>query len=423
MIFTILGVLLLLYSISNFKSGFTLYMAFQIFYCPNAKIANLSGIPSIPIYLFLSLAFVLLYHIKYRRIYKNEIKFPLIVPFAVMFVSRFASCFTSLEGFSAEFARSMGFLFNGIIEVWIIWQVFETEEDFRKLLKYFCYSFLLVGIYGCIEYAIGSNFIFEYKQSLLDSLTAYREDGLRGYRLMSVFEHPIGAGMNCAAFIVFYFLARFKFQNIYSQKKLGMVVCLLCLVCIFFTKMRSGIFFLLVGCLSFIDLKSSNTYKFLLGVMALAFFALPFLGEYANVFYSLFDSNAAESVGGSSADMRLDQLSASLYFLSLSPIAGFGDQALENLTNVRASDLLALESVYFEEMVKHGGLGLLGVFVSMYYTVFKVPRLYKSMPMCIVSLAFWLTYSMTSIPCFRMNLYYILLFCCIKMSNVYHMKS
>ena len=422
MIFTIIGLFILLYSIRNFKSGFTIYMVFELFYCPNAKIANLTGIPSVPIYLFLSLAFVVLYNFKYRRVYSCREKFPLTIPFTIMVISRFASCFTSLGGFTDELARSMGFLFNSVIEIWIIWQIFETEEDYRKLLRNFCYAFLVVGIYGCFEYATRSNPVFEYKNSLLDSLQAYRDDGLRGYRLMSVFEHPIGAGMNCAAIIIFYFLAKFRYTNIFCKKNIGLLACILCLVCIFLTKMRAGILFMAIGCLSFINFRSSNTYRLLLLTAVLGLIALPYLGEYANVFYSLFDSDAANAVGGSNFEMRMDQLSASLYFLSQSPIAGFGDQAIANLTGDKASELLALESVYFEEMVKHGGLGLLGVLVSIYYSVWKLPRHYASKPLLFISLSYWLTYSMTSIPSFRMNMYYILLFCCIKMSDVYHSR-
>lgn len=420
--FTLIGFILLLYSYKHFKKGFTIYIVFELFYCPNAKIANLTGIPSIPIYLFLSFAFAALYYFKYRRVFYCKERFPFKVPLIIMIVSRFASCFTSLGGFTDELARTMGYLFNGVIEVWLIWQIFETADDYRKMLRYLCYSFLFVGIYGCIEYATRTNFIFEYKNSLLDSLQAYIDDGLRGYRLMSVFEHPIGAGMNCATMVIFYFLAKFNYPSIYSKRKLGLIVCLLCIICIFLTKMRAGILFLIVGSLAFINLKSSYTYKFLLLIILFGIFAIPYLGEYVNVLYSLFDADAASAVGGSNFEMRMDQLLASLYFLSLSPIAGFGDQALANLTDARASELLALESVYFEEMVKHGLLGLVGVFVSIYYSVCKLPKDYASKPLFFISLSYWLTYSLTSIPCYRMNLYYILLFLCIKMSDVYRCK-
>ncbi len=423
MFFTIVAIFVFLYSINNFKRGFTIYMVFEILYCPNAKVADLSGMPSIPIYLCLSLAFAILYFLKYRRVYYCKERFPLAIPLSIMLVSRFASCFTSLGGFTDELARSIGFLFNGVIEVWIIWQTFDTEEDYRKLLKYFCYAFLFVGLYGCYEYVNGINPIFEYKKSLLESLQAYKIDSFRGYRLMSIFEHPIGAGMNCATMIVFYFLARFKYTSLCDQRYLGIIVCLLCLSCIFLTKMRAGILFLVIGCLSFINFRASSTIKFLLLTIVLAFFALPLLGEYANVFYSLFDSDAANEVGGSNADMRMEQLSASVYFMLKSPIAGFGDQALAYLTDGRASELLALESVYFEEMVKHGCLGLLGVFVSIYYSIWKLPRQYASSSLFFLSLSYWLTYSLTSIPSFRMNMYYILMFCCIKMSEIYQKKN
>lgn len=420
MVFTIIGIFLLLYSLKNYKKGFLYYMLFEVLYFPNAKIVDVSGVPSIPLSLFMSLGFALIYYIKYGKCIKRK-KFPLSLPFYFVTFSRFISCFTAIAGFEDEFPRFIGYLFSSIIEVWIMWQVIETRYDFDFVIKGFVILFFFVGLYSIGEYFMQFNFIFEYKASLIpDGITTYNAGDIRGYRVTSFFEHPIGTGMNCGLYVITILLSLIVYHTRICNEKLIYLSVVFCIMCIIFTKMRAGILFTIIGSVSFFNFKDSQIYKLLGGLLLVLFLAFPLYSDNLNIFLSLFDRNAQDSVGGSNIEMRIEQLEACSYYLEQSPITGFGDQFLAKMKDSGyLFQLRALESVYFEESIKHGILGILATLILMYYSLIKLPKQYHSKELFFVSFAYWLTYSMTSIPFFRMNMYYFALFYIIKQSTYY----
>ena len=146
MIFSIMGILILIYSCFNFKKGFLVYLLFQIFWFPNGKIISMAGVPSIPIYLVMSLSFILIYILK-GGFKAKVVPFPFLIPLLILSISRLLTCFTSLEGFSSELARTIGFIFSSFIEVVLIWRVVEEEKDFDFLMKGYCFIFTFATVY------------------------------------------------------------------------------------------------------------------------------------------------------------------------------------------------------------------------------------------------------------------------------------
>lgn len=179
---------------------------------------------------------------------------------------------------------------------------------------------------------------------------------------------------------------------------------------IFYTKMRAGLFMLIFGIPAFWKFKGKQFITLFVGFVVLLFIVFPLISDQIDVFQSLFNKKAQEDVGGSNLEMRLEQLGACVFFLQQSPITGFGEQCLLYLNGIEAYQLRALESVVFEEMVRHGILGLLATFVLMFFTTIHLPLKYHSKELCFVSLSFWVTYILTSIPFFRMHLFYIAYF-------------
>ena len=423
MIFSVIGILLLAYSYHHFKRGFLYYMLFEVVFFPNAKIFTLAGVPSVPISLVMSFGFFLLYHFRYKN--KSSalicnLKFPFIVPIFLYAVSRFVTCFSSLGGFADEFPRFIGFLFSSCLEIWLIWKVIETKKDFMFLLNGLTIIFAFAGIYGVISYFLQSNVVFEYKSSLIDNgLVAYLGADDRGYRLTSIFEHSLGAGMNHGMYIILISIALFCLKDKIKYKQLVFVAITCGVVCIFYTKMRSGLFFTMLGMVAVFNMKKKQTYKFFVVFVVMMLLLLPLFQEQLDIFFSLFDSTRQDKVGGSDSKMRLEQLAASAFYMKQSPIGGMGEQCLSYLSIGARAKLRGLESVYFEEMVRHGIVGLVAAISMMYYSLIKVPKKFHSRELFFVSLAFWATYSLTSIPCFRMHLYYISLFYIIKNTETY----
>lgn len=188
------------------------------------------------------------------------------------------------------------------------------------------------------------------------------------------------------------------------------VTVVLAVICIFYTKMRAGLFMLIFGIPAFWKFKGKQFITLFVGCVVLLFIVFPLISDQIDVFQSLFNKKAQEDVGGSNLEMRLEQLGACVFFLQQSPITGFGEQCLLYLNGIQAYQLRALESVVFEEMVRHGILGLLATFVLMFFTTIHLPLKYHSKELFFVSLSFWVTYILTSIPFFRMHLFYIAYF-------------
>ena len=415
MIFSVVGILILIYSCFNFKKGFLTYLLFQIVWFSNGKIISMDGVPSIPIYLVMALSFVAIYILKggFRA---KLIMFPFMIPLFVLSVSRILTCFTSLEGFSSEFARAIGFIFGSFIEVVLIWRIVEKEEDFAYLVKGYCIIFAFASIYGLIEYAIKVNPIVEYKSMLTpEGIATYRTDIFRGYRVMSIFEHPIGAGMTFGLFAVFIFLywTNKKRSNFY------IIIALLSILCVTLTKMRSSIVFTLIAMMSFVKFNNKRFYKIFFIAVLGVLVAFPIYKDYIDVFLSLFSSTAQQSVGGSDSAMRLRQFGIVLNIMKKSFLFGLGEQCASYLPESLVANALGFESVWFEAMSRYGIIGVIGNVIMLLYSVIFIPRKYKSKQAFWIALAYWLTSTLTSVPFFRMSMYYVVYFYCIKMSKTY----
>jgi O-antigen ligase len=376
----------------------------------------------------MSLSFTLLYFIKYynRKNVSNlcRVEFPYLLPIFLYAVSRLVTCYTTIVGFGDEFARFIGYLFSSCIEIWLIWKIVETRDDFSFLLKGLTVIFLFAGIYGIITYPTNSNIIFDYKSALIhDGIEAYNGVDMRGYRLTSIFEHPLGAGMNFGLYIILMLIAIYVIKDRINYKEFVLVAISCGIICIFFSKMRSGLLFTMIGLLAVLDLKRVQTYKILIGATLLLTIASPIYKDQFDILFSMFDSKAQEVIGGSNFEMRIEQLAASFVIMQKSLIGGFGEQSLFYLNDANTADLRALESVFFEEMVRHGLLGLLATFIMMYYALIKIPRKFHSKELFFIALSFWVTYSMTSIPFFRMHLYFLTLFYIIKKTPTYCLLS
>ena len=138
-----------------------------------------------------------------------------------------------------------------------------------------------------------------------------------------------------------------------------------------------------------------------------------------NIALSIFNKAAQSQVKGSDFTMRLRQFDAVYHIFQMSPITGLGEKFDDFLVNQWTMQAYEYESVWLDQMARHGALGVLANIALMISTVFVVPKKFKNKEIFIIGLAYWVTYTMTSIPSFRGSLFYITMFYCIKHSSVY----
>lgn len=424
MVFILLGVLIILYSLLDFKKAYYIFLVYQIFWMRLTVLIDIDGLPTITLEMLMSAWFLFLFLLKRKKYIRTKLNMPFQTPIVLIILSMFITCFTGVAGFNYEFSRMISIAVTNFSNIWITWYLVETEQEFNKLIKWYMYVFLAAAIFGLVEYVLKYNILVEYKSDLsVNGISIYSLiDGdkyrSRGYRLMSVFEHCIGAGMTFGLFSVFA-MNLYIFKKKVSKRWLLLATALICIVCMFLTKMRSAYLFLIIGLLSCVDFKKKRFLKVLLLVIIGVAILYPIWDDYLYLAMSFFNQNAQIKTGGSSMEMRLTQLAAVIAIASQSPIGGMGEKFSQYIANQYTLMALDYESLWFEQIAKHGICGVLAYISYIVYSVFYIPRKFECKTVMWIFIGLWLTYTLSSVPSFRWSFLYFVVFYFIKQTPRY----
>ncbi len=425
MIFILIGIVIIIYSFFNFKKGFSLYLCYKLMLVTNITLISTPGLPLLTLEMAMTLVFMFMFFVHGSKYQRAHTKFPFAIPFLIYGVVLLASSMFSMAGFGAEISNFIKQLSEKIILVWMAWQLIETKDDFKFIFKVVTVIILGSCIYGLIEYILQRNPLTEYEASLnsnKDKLIdfSYGADSYRGYRINSIFEHAIGAGMVWALYAVFVFIIIQKKYVTIGQIFIPFITAILCIPCILFTNSRSPLLFFAVSMVSIVNFKSKRFYPLLLSLLVGAAIAVPLLSDkIINVIKSFFSGDAANTVGGSNLEMRLDQFAAAFELMFQSPLFGLGPSFRDVIDNNLVDRLLGGESIWLQAVPQMGILGVVAYVVQVIYFIVIIPKRFKSRQIFFVSLAYWLTYTITSIPGFNHMLFFIFIFYFIKSSRVY----
>ena len=429
MVFLLIGVVIPLVGVRNFKKGFYLFLFYKLVLVTNITVIALPGIPLLTLDVFMTMMYFLLYYYNRRKIQTESLPMPYARPFWWIAVSYFLPTVFAYIGFVGAFSQYMGQVICEFGFAWMMWKVID-KNDIRYLLKGFTLMFFLACLYGFYEKVTQDNPIVLYEMSLMqgsDRMIDFlvQDDANRGYRVQSFFEHAIGGGIDWGMFAVFAFsmLWVYRVKLPKMQKTSLMLTAFLCIPCLFFANNRGSIVFFFVAMLSVANLKDSKFYVRLVAAFALLLVIAPVFSDYADNIMSLVDPKAQDKVGGSNAEMRFDQLAASIEVMKLSPIVGLGYKFMNVMNTRLVAALLGLESMWFRILTQFGLLGVVVNVVLAWFSLVKLPRHYKSQPLFFFSLAYWLTASLTSVPGIKMYFYYFALIVFIKMSKEYQLEK
>lgn len=427
MIFYLISVFLVVYAFINYKKSFMLFLGFKFFLNQNITIVSVPGIPTLTLDLLLTIIyFVLLITLK-NSSQTASASFPYKVPMCLMTFSYLFSAVFAIAPISVELANFIKTVTDSIIIIWMIWQIVETPQDFGFLIKYFTIIFIVSICYAFFEYTILSNPLIKYEQTLnydsskvVDNI--YSSTGIRGYRVQSIFYHAIGAGMNWALFAFWIFSMKIKQNN--RVNWLELLVSIACIVCCFMTKCRSSYIFLIIALLGLIDLKSKKFYKILPFFLVSFALIIPFISQYSDLIRTMTNFNALNSYkAGSSINMRVMQFTATLNLFYKRPLFGYGLKFLNYLDTRYTYQLLGLESIWMNVLTKLGIFGFVAYIIKMIYDIFTVPEKYHTRWIMVLLLAYWITYTVSSIPGFSESLLYIVIFYYLKSSDYYKNKK
>lgn len=191
----------------------------------------------------------------------------------------------------------------------------------------------------------------------------------------------------------------------------------------YFDKNALAIAFLAISCLGLVDFKKKRFYSLLvLGILAIIAL-MPLLTENANILMSFFDQNAQAEVGGSSIETRLTQFAAAFDVVKISPVFGLGNKFASVLPRSVYVMLYGMESIWLWVIVQYGIIGVAVYLFYMMYSLLCVPVKYNSKPIFFITLAYWVTYTATSVPGLKMHLFYLIVFYFIKTSEKYQLAK
>lgn len=410
------------YAFINFKKAFLWFLLFKTILVQNLTFLSLPGLPLLTIDTFMNLFFCAFFYVNRKKYIKLMTeKFPMKIPFLLLAGSWFISTIYAIAGFANAFSMFIGNVIQ-LLLVWIMWVLIKDKRDIIFLIKGLTLLFVCYALYMFYECSIQSNPFAEYTGTFISSDRlidfSYEVTTERGYRARSVFEHAIGAGCNFALVGVLIFTILYAYNVKLPHLHWYLCVGILCSFCVFMTGSRGPIVFIMLAYLGFVNFKNLKFYRFaVIGVLAFLI-ALPYLPSTVfNITMSIFDSDYQAQVGGSDADMRFDQLAAAIAVMGESPIVGLGYK-FNSVMNTHLIDyLLGMESMWFSILTSFGLIGLFVNLIVAYYFLIKIPRQYHSQPFFFLSLAYWVTATLTSLPGLQMFLYYLVLVIFIKIAQ------
>jgi len=390
----------------------------------NITIVSIPGVPLLTLEVFLTLYFVIAFLVKRKHLVVDSAPFPFKKPFVFLACSWTLSTLFAYVGFGEAFSQYLRDVCQDLLLVVMMWLLLRTEKDFLFVFKGLIIVFFISCIYGIYENSIQVNPLADYELTLNADLSRqidfdYSDDVLRGYRIKSIFEHAIGAGIMWAMcfFMVIYVWMKSKIKLPY--KYFSLITALLSVACLFYSRSRGPIVFLLISCLGLIDFRRKRFYFATAILLVLSFVLWSEFSQFSDNITSLFSSKVQSRIGGSSANMRLDQLGAAILLMKDSPLIGLGYKYLNTMNSLLTERLLGGESLWFTILPQFGIIGIVANLIMAYYSIIKIPSLYKSKEILFLSLAYWITASLTSTPGLKMFFYYFVYFFLIKQSSIY----
>lgn len=424
MFLLLIGVAILAYALIDYKKAFLIYLIYQLFWYDQLVVVHIGG-RTVFISTFMNAVFFALYFVHGRMKCQNK-KFPFKIPIIILAFSMFFTCFFAVAGFASELTRQVTIFVRDFLIIWMIWRIVEKKKDFDFVIKGITIVMFVACIFGLLEYIAHKNPFFDYKSSIaMNEIGNYNymvnsfSAMARGYRLYSIFEHPIGGGMVFSLYFAFVLNLYIKQKKELPWRNLALITSLLCIPCIILTKMRSVYIFALITAIPIINFKKKRFYKIAGLAMILAVVSWPIISSNFDIFASLFNKKLQETVGGSGLDQRLQQFSAVFSLMKMSPLFGLGEKFQDLIFNSYTAAALSYESLWLLIIPKYGITGIIAYVIYGYFCVCRIPWMYRSIELFFLMLSYWVTYSVTSIPSFRTSIFFFIVFYYIKRSDVY----
>ena len=359
----------LYFLLKNFNKGVIL-IAFTIQFLPYLG----TGIPRVKIFTLLSILVGFMWLLKNLFKTKNSTqRYPLV--FLIV------SLFTAFCYLTTTFVTHNSYLTTVLINLYtyfafpvFVWYALSTRKNVEYGIRVIISFAFIFAVYALIEFILRDNPIFDFIENnfALEEFADARSDLRYGmHRCNSIFSYTSPFGFaSCALFYIFFYL-KFKYRCMIMPKKVNILLLILPF-CILFTGSRAIYIGLIPIMLSFVLSSGFLKLKYTRFILCVLIVSLPFTYViFSEILDSLLDTS---KVGGSSTDMRQEQLEICLSYFDQSPIWGNGRMYMWDTVKYYHWELLGAESIWFPLLVDYGIMGAISfilLIASCSYLLYK----------------------------------------------------
>lgn len=337
--------------------------------------------------------------------------FPLKTAFLILFLSHSIGLFVS----PMPMIRLLPWLFSDILTyVFVIFYFNElnTTSDIKVSVNGLFFAFSIMSIYYLFEFFTQDNPFISYLFDLLpreNGWVYYSPDERFGsIRCQSIMSICISWGA-LGAIMMWFINALRNNKKIHTNRLLCLYLFLISTMAVFTSGSRSAMMFACTYILCFI-LNYKGKYKQLF-IAAIIILIIVSIGMIASFFSTIFD----DSVSGSSFELRKLQFAAGFAVLQNAPIFGFGIKGLESIRLIGIDDLLGAESIWLQQLVSYGCMGILSQII-MYFTCYRYSKRINSNSATFMLIG-WIVFSTMSSSPGLSESYFILLFLLLNKIN------
>ena len=338
-------------------------------------------------YIELSIVCIFVFFLFKNKLVVGIRRFPLYIAIVILLTSQLLT-FLFHPIFPGAIFRNVIYY----IDIYILFCLYVNNRF--KTMHVFTISALLYGMivggYCLFETTTGDNPYI----AIMNSTGLYSRDVLveevrfglkRSQSFFSMHTTSAGVLMLLSLFLMSQFVNTKK-----NNRYLYFIVAVVCGVGVFLSGARSAMLGYTIGVLSFIQFKK---IKVIFIVFAIGLVIMQFASEYFSDVFSAFVNT--EEVGGSSTDMRSEQMAISAALMANSPLFGNGMQYTWGVA--AKTGLLGAESLWFPIMIEQGVVGLLSC-IFFFVVCFRYAFIRRHKNICFLVLGFLVFNTMSAIP-------------------------
>jgi hypothetical protein len=313
-------------------------------------------------------------------------RFPLKIAFvATFFCLLMVGIFDERLSFVSKFARPAGYFLHAMFICYLSFLCLKKEEDWKAVSRALFFSSIVLCVYGLFNYLVQFNHYNDVISSYTDSVDVanrFQGSSLRP-RISSFTSNAIYYGFLTGMIAIVFFCDYTKPKDKILSLKSFVFISFLLLVNLYLSNSRTPYFVFLAGVVVYLtfssDMKGLKRNYALFFVVFLIGLTIPAVQDMLFQLTDIFSRHP--QIGGSSLEMRMEQLEGAIRFFGYNIFTGNGigyireDIGFSLDSDIYSmDDMLGFESYAFEVLIEQGIVGVVAnlvFFSSIFFWLFK----------------------------------------------------